>query len=298
MVDNDEIVSKLASLVSQGRCILFLGAAVHSPPPDSSLYSYPPADRPLLGGQLSEHLAIKGKFQDSYPQGNLRDLQRVALHFEIRESRAALVSEIRTAIHDGKKPSPIVRALAKLDFPIVITTNYDQLFERALRRIAKEPIFSIYKKNEEKEQESTDEYPGGDDPCPQRPFIFKIHGDVDRPESIVITDEDYIHFVLRMGDKSPFNPIPDAIQYRLKKWPTLFLGYSLMDYNLRLLFKTLRWRVDRSRWPDTYSVDRSPDPLIFEVWNNQRKYVKYVVSDVWSFVPQLYRNVTGEEMKE
>jgi hypothetical protein len=47
-----------------------------------------------------------------------------------------------------------------------------------------------------------------------------------------------------------------------------------------------------------YSVDRSPDPLIFDVWQDQRRYVRFVVQDVWAFVPQLYRLVLGKEMPD
>ncbi len=39
----------------------------------------------------------------------------------------------------------MLEALAQLDFPIVITTNYDQLFERALRDAGKQPRVSVYK---------------------------------------------------------------------------------------------------------------------------------------------------------
>jgi hypothetical protein len=75
----------------------------------------------------------------------------------------------------------------------------------------------------------------------------------------------------------------------------LFVGYSLLDYNLRLLFKTLRWGLDLAKIPRTYSVDREPDPLILNVWQN-RKYVTFIAQDVWSFVPELYRRVRGTEM--
>ena len=34
-----------------------------------------------------------------------------------------------------------------------------------------------------------------------------------------------------------------------------------------------------------YSVDVSPDPLILDVWQSQRRYVKFIAQDVWSFVP-------------
>lgn len=252
----------------------------------------------MLGRKLSEYLADRSKFLTRYPTGNVHDLQRVALDYEIKNTRGQLVADVKSSIHTGKKPSAVVTALAKLNFPIIITTNYDQLFERALRSFGKEPVFSVYKKNEGISQDPTDEYPGIEDPTAQSPFLLKIHGDVDRPDSIVITDEDYIHFVLRMRDTQDFHPVPLSIMTRLKQWATLFVGYSLMDYNLRLLFKTLRWKVDRARWPETYSIDRSPDPLIFEVYHNQRGYVKYVVSDVWSVIPQLYKQVTGTEMPQ
>ena len=69
-----------------------------------------------------------------------------------------------------------------------------------------------------------------------------------------------------------------------------------MDYNLRLLFKTLRWKVDAALRPDTFSLDLRPDPLILEVWENRRQYVKFITEDVWRFVPALYQSVTGKPM--
>ena len=67
--------------------------------------------------------------------------------------------------------------------------------------------------------------------------------------SLVITDEDYIQFVLRMTDKEPYHPVPVTMKHYLKRWPTLFIGYSLKDYNLRLLFRTLRWKLDKAKFP-------------------------------------------------
>jgi hypothetical protein len=85
--------------------------------------------------------------------------------------------------------------------------------------------------------------------------------------------------------------------YHLMRLPTLFIGYSLMDYNLRLLFKTLRWRMDKSKFPMSYSVDPFPDPLLeFSMGEGDRRQVIFIAQDVWTFVPALYREVTGKEM--
>ncbi|MES1242483.1 MAG: SIR2 family protein, partial [Acidobacteriota bacterium] len=114
-------------------------------------------------------------------------------------------------------------------------------------------------------------------------------------DSVVITDEDYIGFVQRMSDKDPKNPVPETVRFRLRRWPILFVGYSLRDYNLRLLIRTLRWRVDEANVPTAYAVDPFPDPLILRVWQDSRRFVTFFAENLWTFVPWLYREVTGQD---
>lgn len=287
--DVESTVELVAESVRQRRCILFLGAGVHAPPPNGSPLEYPVAHRPAMGGALSEQLARESGIAGRFPGENPRDLARVALFYEIARSRRQLVASIAGAVHDGKQPSPLLGALAELDFPIVITTNYDHLFERALVVAGKDPRVSIYTP----ELEATADYR---DPTAESPIVFKIHGDISRAETIVVTDEDYIQFVLRMSSKDPYDPVPLTLKYYLTGWTTLFVGYSLLDYNLRLLFKTLRWKIDSANVPDMYSVDFAPDPLIFDVWDSQRRYVKFIAQDSWAFVPRLYERVLGREL--
>lgn len=294
----DQTMEAIAEVVSTGRCILFLGAAVHCPPPPNSGHTYPASERPPLGKHFSAYLAAKTDFAARFADEGVGNLQRVAQDFETRKGRNELIKEVKNAVFRGKKPSPVVSLLAELDFPLVITTNYDQLFEDALKGKGKRPFVSVYKKNEDRD-EVTDDYPFDEDPTPERPFVFKIHGDVLRgPESIVITDEDYIQFVLRMSDKQEYHPVPETMRFHFKKWPTLFIGYSLRDYNLRLLFKTLRWKVDKAGFPPAYSVDLYPDPLVFDVWYQQRRYINFLARDVWTVIPELHRRVKSQRGAE
>ena len=78
-------------------------------------------------------------FATRFPGEDPGNLQRVALAYEIDSSRARLVNAITDAVDTGRAPSPMLHALARLDFPLVITTNYDQLFERALQAAGKRP---------------------------------------------------------------------------------------------------------------------------------------------------------------
>jgi hypothetical protein len=290
--ENSTAARKIVEAVRNGKCILFLGAGVHYPPPSDSRYEYPEDQRPPLGGTLARALAEQCDFKQVCPHDSDSNLQRVALCYETRLSRRALVEEIHTRVEARARPSAALRALAELPFPLVITTNYDTLFERALRRTDKDPLIGVY---EPRSDVHTNDLAPGADPTADSPFLFKVHGDIKRPESIVVTDEDYIGFVLRMNAASSFHPIPETFRYHLLRWPTLFIGYSLLDYNLRLLFRTLRWQVDEARHPESYSVDYSPDPLISQVWQRHQSF-RFIVEDVWDFVPHLYRDVLGREM--
>jgi hypothetical protein len=188
--------------------------------------------------------------------------------------------------------------LAALPFPIIVTTNYDQLFERALQntRLAngkmKDPKIHIYDPKKKKDDED-DEIPL--DPSPDEPIVLKLHGDIKKRDSIVVTEEDYITFIQRMSDKH-LHPVPQNIRARLHTWRVLFIGYSLKDYNLRLLLRTLRWKVDPANLPLSFSVDPKPDDLIVEVWQRgEKKIVNFIEQDLWDFVPALYREVKGAD---
>ena len=103
--------------------------------------------RPPVGSALSRELARSCALADRFPNEDPENLQRVALFYEIARSRHQLVDAVRNAVQVGKQPSPMLRALAELDFPLVITTNYDQLFENALAAAGKQPRVAVYTPN-------------------------------------------------------------------------------------------------------------------------------------------------------
>ncbi len=286
------VLETLTGYVAREECILFLGAAIHAAPPEDSTYVYPEAQRPAMAGKLTKLLGQECGFEKKFPEEPLT-LMRVALCYEMTPGlgRSRLVDSLSNHLQDGKTASRAVEMLAQLPFRIYVTTNYDRLLEDALRTVAnKDPTVIIY--NPDPKQETQ---PVSREPTAQQPLLLKMHGDLSKRESIVITDEDYITFVQRMSDKDPLHPVPMLVRYRMQMWPTLFLGYSLRDFNLRLLFRTLRWRVDPAAYPPAFSVDRNPDPLILKVWQDQRQIVTFVSEDLWSCVPWLADRILEKE---
>lgn len=287
-----KLLNDLVEHVRRGDCILFLGAGAHVPPPEDSPYSYPEAQRPPMGNALASLLARDCEFEKVVPHDSVSDLQRVSLCYETTQGlgRKSLIDALTRYLEVGKEPSPLLRMLAALPFKIILTTNYDRLFEKALHGCGKQVEALIY-----------DPIPGiqakdsVEDSMPDRPLLFKIYGDLTRPESVVITDEDYIGFVQRMSETEATHPLPPTVRFRMRKWPMLFVGYSLRDYNLRLLIRTLLWKVDPSTIPRSYSVDPYPDPLILKVWQNQRGLVSFLAQSLWTFTPWLYHEIVGND---
>src|SRR5206468_6514822 len=116
------------------------------------------------------------------------NLQRTSWFYDLQFQRAALISKVTEAVELKKKPSAIVRALAEMDFPIVITTNYDRLFEQALGMLGKKVSPIIY---DPERREQTVDLRSVPKKGQDERWLFKIHGCTSAPESIVITDEDY-----------------------------------------------------------------------------------------------------------
>ncbi len=300
-------VRNIASAVRNGKCILFLGSASHAASPPNSIYSYPEAECPPVGSQLSERLAKKC----GYPDEDRWNLQRVSWYYEWQSGfRSELVREVSDAVHkrsldvqgpEGEtsaelKPSPVLRGLAELGFPIVITTNYDQLYEKALDAASSLGATRTYTKCVYSPIHTVRTEDCAPKPSGATPYLLKIHGDLDEPDSIVITDEDYIQFILRMSDKDPYRPVGEKVRYFLKTWPTLFIGYRLSDYNLRLLFKMLRRQLGEAMIPPSFAVDLKPDVLIRETWDSRLGYIRFIEKNLWDFVPDLYRAVTDKDM--
>jgi hypothetical protein len=279
--------------IKKGKCILFLGAMASAPTPEKSRFQY--KKTPPGGAELSRRLAAKC----GYPDEDVTNLQRVSLFYQFREggSRQSLVQAIVDEItKPDVLPSPALHMLAALPFPIVITTNYDHLFDIALSRAdtmdgrPKQPIARIYDPIRTGPPEAVPL-----DPSEQQPILLKLHGDIDKPESIVVTEEDYLIFIQKMSDLHQ-HPIHENIRARINTWPVLFVGYSLKDYNLRLLFRTLRWHLDVANFPLSFSVDPFPDNLIVSVWQHGEKpMVSFIQKDLWDFVPTLYQACQGVE---
>ena len=119
----------------------------------------------------------------------------------------------------------------------------------------------------------------------RRTVLFKIHGHIGRArktdDTFVITEEDYVSFLGRMGSGN--SVIPADLAPLVQSRRLLFLGYGLRDWNLRVLLERLtRMRVQAMR---SYAVAYDIDPAESQLWD--RRNVRVYSGDLNDFVPLL-----------
>jgi hypothetical protein len=98
--------------------------------------------------------------------------------------------------------------------------------------------------------------------------IAKIHGAVDRHnhlDSYVITEDHYIDYLTR-ADVGGLFPVNLGMKLRASHF--LFLGYSLRDWNLRVMLYRL-WAEQQGMTYNSWAVQADPDPIDKFAWDER-----------------------------
>ena len=172
--------------IEDGHCLPFLGAGA------SMAYTQDGQEVSGLpsGGSLAEKLA---KICD-YKNGTYYDLSRVAEYFIYKNNgnRAALNSVLQKEISRVNQPRPIHTTLAQLNqIRIIITSNYDTLLETELHRYSRIMEKHFYDAN----NPITAHFEGKIEWEAGEVILHKMHGCIEKPSSMVITQSDYIHYL-------------------------------------------------------------------------------------------------------
>jgi SIR2-like domain len=218
----------LLARVADGVCTPFLGAgaAAHALP---------------LGSQIAERWAS----DFGYPLDDVDDLARVAQFVAVNQDDAMYPKELLCNELE-ELPGPDLDAasephaiLAALPLPVFITTNYDNSMFEALARAGKDPRREICRWN--RSPALVDEpSPFADPtytPTPANPLVYHLHGRLGLPESLVLTEDDYLDFLVAVSRDPAI--LPHHIQRSLAGTSLLFIGYRLADWDFRVIHRGL-----------------------------------------------------------
>lgn len=204
--------------IIENRCIPIIGAGF------SRNADIPSGLQMPLWDDIGKLLALQ---MSDYPYSTPIDAISAFCH---EFSRPKLVERLRTILHiDIARPGSAHLAFVDLPFDAVITTNFDFLLERAYD-IKRRPYYPIV----DEDQLSVSN-------ILQNTRVLKLHGDLNHPSRLVITEEDYDTFL----EKYPL--ICTYMANLLISRTPLFIGYSLEDPDFRQIWQIIGARLGNLR---------------------------------------------------
>ena len=182
-------------------------------------------------------------------------------------NRTKLNQIIIDAFQTGKVPNENHRILARLPISTYWTTNYDKLIEKSLENVGKICDVKSCIAN------LTTTIKG------RNAVIYKMHGDVDRPEEAVLIRDDYESYYHK---KTPFI---NALSGDLMTKTFMFVGFSFSDPNFSYICSHLRTHLNgnmREHYCFLKNISEAdfPDP---EKFLYEKRKLKYFIEDLKRF---------------
>lgn len=148
-------------------------------------------------------------------------------------------------------------------FQTIITTNYDSLFESTYTNYQ---LIHSAKQLSELDNKKT--------------HIFKVHGVIEEPESLLITNSDYNKF---FKDSAETNTYWAVIRERLATKSVLFIGYNIEDPNISVVFDRITDALGSRK--DCFIV--APNLTLHKINDLERKQIHYINSNAEKIISDL-----------
>ncbi len=252
-----DFVDKLARLIVTDNAILLVGGRFRLS-----------ADQPLFIDQIAESLAA----QIDYKRED-RSLSAVARDYEVLRGRRELVVAVREAVEKlGVAASPLMELLsdAVLPFSKVITSRFDQVLERTFDGSGKPYVLIV----RDTDLTSFDE---------SKITLIKMQGDIDQPDSLVITEDDIDQFIERLPTLS------DLIRAYFATKALIFLGYDLESELFKRFYRQVARKMS-SFGRSAYAIVAEPlDEVTTRYWEQQN--VQLHQQDPLAFLEELANTI-------
>jgi len=166
--------------------------------------------------------------------------------------------------------------LARLPFPIYITTDPTNLLVDALAATGKQPRRELCHWHSERFKEIPSIYEKEPKYIPHidRPLVYHLFGHIDWPATLVLTEDDYFDYLI--GLTSHTDLIPKDVRAALVNKALLFLGFKMDDWNFRVLFRSIMNREGSALLEDYphIAVQITPDEERVLMPEGARRYLE------------------------
>lgn len=161
------------------------------------------------------------------------DLTEIAQYYKNRYERQGLNSLVFNEFDKVPKNNENANWLAKMPISEFWTTNYDDVIEQSLKKQGKN--VQVIVKQEDFKYHKTD----------REVTVYKMHGDKDSPDDVVLTKEDYQTYDATRG------VFTKLLSVELIRKTFLFIGFSFNDPNMERILSIAKQSL-KGKSPQTH----------------------------------------------
>lgn len=229
MENKIKIPSELLDAIKNKECVLFVASGLSSNVKRSNGKALPGWKSfliELLEWAKSKRLSFFSDPDDIKEMINKGNLLMAAQELQDIISSGEFSDFLNDVFRDNEViPSSTHLELTHIPFRAIVTTNYDSLIEAA---------YII--KNAGRVPKKLTQVDLLNNPNPLRKkdfFIFKLHGDMDRPETVVLGNKNYNHLMYKSPEYLSF------LEVLFVTHTILFVGFGGSDYDLDFVINKL-----------------------------------------------------------
>ena len=170
---------------------------------------------------------------------------------------------------------------AALQVSVYVTTAVTDLLETALRERnpPREPITMMFPWNDLPDPETADTIHDHVEPTVERPLVYHLFGMLERPDSLVLTEDDYFDWMTAWLTQR--RAIPPVVRSSLVRNSLMFVGFRMDDWDFRVVFHAVKSFGGRELFKRNLhvGVQLSPDSQMIEPEAAQEYFESYFGND-------------------
>ncbi len=260
-VSNPRAVWKaLIDTIKKGKCTPIIGPRVHGrwlPTSEevalrwAGAYDYPFADKETNMARVAQYMATTLNMYVPHQEwlDTLKTQFTARLPDELRpagdyDTLTELVEQVNWSELVADDPNEPHRVLASLNLPLYLTTNCDSFMKEALAaRPGVTPAREVCRWNQDLDGLPSLFEGGAYKPTREAPLVYHLLGSDDEERSLVLTEDNYLDYLIKISSEK--GRVPDYIGRALASTSLMFIGYSLSDWEFRVLMRGLVAMQDR-----------------------------------------------------
>jgi hypothetical protein len=175
-------------------------------------------------------------------------------------------------------PGDPYRVAAALPVSVYVTTAVTDLLQAALREAdpPRHPVTMTFPWNEIAD---VDALANLVEPSKERPLVYHMFGRLERPRSLVLTEDDYFEWMAAWLTRR--KDLPPVVSESLVEKSLMFVGFRLDDWDFRVVFNSVKSFGGRELFRENLhvGVQLSPDTELIEPEAAQEYFESYFGND-------------------